>query len=149
MRVVFWQICEESEMTSFASQIISAGVFKQQTYQAHCLVERSFFKMRWNTEIQGHNPQMGQPFILKWHIAKCWLTLIIFDLSFYWTLFKIHNPKKNRATSKHKQRRSFSWKKKKELQKNLVHLVKQTTEFMFNVFNKTGLFTYNVSPNYR
>lgn len=105
--------------------------------------------MRWNTEIQGHNPQMGQPFILKWHIAKCWLILIILDLSFYWTLFKIHNPKKNRATSKHKQRRSFSWKKKKELQKNSVHLVKQTTEFMFNVFNKTGLFTYNVSPNYR
>lgn len=33
-------------MTSFASQIISAGVFKQQTYQAHCLAERSSYKMR-------------------------------------------------------------------------------------------------------
>lgn len=114
---MFWQICEESEMTSFASQIISAGVFKQQTYQAHCLAERSFFKMRWKTEIQGHNPQMGQPFILKWHIVKCWLILIIFDLSFYWTLFKIHNPKKSRATSKHKQHRSFSWKRKKNYKK--------------------------------
>lgn len=99
--------------------------------------------MRWNTEIQGHNPQMGQPFILKWHIAKCWLILII-ERSLKYTI--------QRKTEQHQSTNNvavFLEKRKKNYKKNLVHLVKQTTEFMFNVFNKTGLFTYNVSPNYR
>ena len=116
---MFWQICEESEMTSFASQIISAGVFKQQTYQAHCLAERSFFKMRWNTEIQGHNPQMGQPFILKWHIAKCWLILII-ERSLKYTI--------QRKTEQHQSTNNvavFNEKRKKNYKKTWCTLWKK------------------------